>query len=132
MEARSFSPDRSRAALQKVKEFRADLAKLREDASRAAASGAGAGGADSRAELGLGDDFYQTSAGQRERLLTATDRLNKTSDRIQQGRQQLLETEVRAGRRRGARSRVLFRAGAGVDTGQQDWAPAAGSPRMDG
>lgn len=36
----------------------------------------------------------QTSAGQRERLLTATDRLNKTSDRIQQGRQQLLETEV--------------------------------------
>lgn len=48
-----------------------------------------------RAELGLGDDYYQTSAGQRERLLQATDRLDKTSNRIQQGRQQLVETEVR-------------------------------------
>lgn len=47
-----------------------------------------------RAELGLGDDYYQTSAGQRERLLQATDRLDRTTDRIQQGRQQLLETEV--------------------------------------
>lgn len=47
-----------------------------------------------RAELGLTDDYYQTSAGQRERLLSATERLNKTSDRIQQGRQQLIETEV--------------------------------------
>ena len=50
-----------------------------------------------RAELGLGDDYYQTSAGQREKLLQGTDRLDKTSNRIQQGRQQLLETEVRAG-----------------------------------
>jgi hypothetical protein len=48
-----------------------------------------------RAELGLGDDYYQTSAGQRDRLLSATDRLGKTGERIQQGRQQLLETEVR-------------------------------------
>lgn len=40
--------------------------------------------------------MVQTSAGQRERLLTATDRINKTGDRIQQGRQQLLETEVGA------------------------------------
>jgi vesicle transport through interaction with t-SNAREs protein 1 len=49
---------------------------------------------DCRAELGLTDDYAQTSAGQRERLLSATERLNKTSDRIQQGRQQLVETEV--------------------------------------
>jgi hypothetical protein len=47
-----------------------------------------------RAELGLGDDYYQTTAGQRERLLTSTDRLDRTGGRIQQGRQQLLETEV--------------------------------------
>jgi hypothetical protein len=39
--------------------------------------------------LGLGDDYYQTSAGQRDRLLTSTERLGKTSERIQQGRQQL-------------------------------------------
>ncbi|GAB4817816.1 hypothetical protein N2152v2_004862 [Parachlorella kessleri] len=88
MEARSFSPDKSRQMLAKVKEYKGDLAKLREDAKKAAASGA-----DTRAELGLGDDYYQTSAGQRERLLQSTDRLEKTGSRIQQGRQQLLETE---------------------------------------
>ena len=74
--------------------------KLKEDARRAttAGGGGGAAGEATRAELGLGADFYQTSAGQRDRLLTATDRLGKTGDRIQQGRQQLLETEVGAGR----------------------------------
>ena len=37
MEARSFSPERSRQLLVKVKEYKADLAKLRTDASTAAA-----------------------------------------------------------------------------------------------
>lgn len=58
-------------------------------------TGAPPAGAGARAELGLEDDFYSTSAGQRERALASTDRLNKTGDRIQNGRQQLLETEVR-------------------------------------
>ena len=40
MEARSFSPDKSRALLLKVKEYKADLGKLKEDAKKAAASGA--------------------------------------------------------------------------------------------
>lgn len=40
MEARSFSPDKSRQLLVKVKEYKADLAKLKEDAQKAAASGA--------------------------------------------------------------------------------------------
>jgi len=60
-----------------------------------------------RAELGLADDYYETSAGQRDRLLSATDRLSKTSDRIQQGRAQLLQTEVRRGRDGGALLRVM-------------------------
>jgi vesicle transport through interaction with t-SNAREs protein 1 len=95
MEARSYSPDQARQLLQKVKEYKADLSKLKEDARRAtAAGGSAAGGADARAELGIAGDYFATSAGQRDRLLTATDRLNKTGDRIQQGRQQLLETEV--------------------------------------
>jgi len=94
MEARSFSTEQSRPYLQKIKEYRADLKKLKEDVKKAA-SGAGGGSSGlARAELGLADDYYQTSAGQRERLLTATERLGKTSDRIHQGRQQLLETEV--------------------------------------
>lgn len=96
MEARSHSPEHARPLLQKCKEYKADLSKLREDARRAAAAGGAGGGAESRAELGLAGDFYQTSAGQRDRLLNSTDRLTKTGDRIQQGRQQLLETEVGA------------------------------------
>lgn len=59
-------------------------------------TGAPPAGAGARAELGLEDDFYSTSAGQRERALASTDRLGKTGDRIQNGRQQLLETEVRS------------------------------------
>lgn len=98
MEARSAPPEQSRSLLRKVKDYRTDLNKLKEDLKRAVAghkvqnmSGAQL----ARAELGLASDYYQTSAGQRERLLSATERLEKSSERIQQGRQQLLETEVR-------------------------------------
>lgn len=92
MEARSAPPDKSNALLQKVKEYRADISKLKDDVKRA--STASFLESDARAELGLSDSYYETSAGQRERLLSATDRLSKTSERIQQGRRQLLETEV--------------------------------------
>lgn len=75
-----------------VKEYKADLAKLQE--SSKAAAGSASGGASARAELGLSDDYSQTSAGQRERLLQTTDKMGRTGERITQGRQQLLETEV--------------------------------------
>ena len=52
------------------------------------------GGAAARAELGLADNYYDTSAGQRERMLKTTEKMDKTSDRIAQGRAQLAETEV--------------------------------------
>lgn len=39
MEARSFSPDRARSLLQKVKEYKADLAKLKSDAQKAGSAG---------------------------------------------------------------------------------------------
>lgn len=93
MEARSLSADKSRALLNKVKEYKADLQSLREQLKQAAA-GAGDGDALARAELGLGDNYYSTSAGQRERMLAATERIQKTSDRLQMGKQQLAETEV--------------------------------------
>lgn len=91
MEARSSSGDGAREMLTKIKEYRADIGKLKEEA-RALASNAAA--AADRAELGLGDDYTSTSAGQRDRLLKTTDRMQMTSDRIKQGRTQLLETEV--------------------------------------
>lgn len=97
MEARSASPEQSRGLLQKVKDYRTDLNKLKEDLKRVGSGVKVTPGAQlARAELGLSSDYYQTSAGQRERLLSATERLEKTSERIQQGRQQLLETEVRS------------------------------------
>jgi vesicle transport through interaction with t-SNAREs protein 1 len=92
MEARSLSADKSRMLLNKVKEYKADLQSLREQLKQAAA-GAGDSDALARAELGLGDSYYSTSAGQRERMLAATERMQKTSDRLQVGKQQLAETE---------------------------------------
>jgi hypothetical protein len=83
------SPQTPRA---QVKDYKADLASLKEQL-RAAGAGASEGDA-ARAELGLGDNYYSTSAGQRERMLAATERLQKTSDRLQVGKQQLAETEV--------------------------------------
>lgn len=41
----------------------------------------------------LSDEEAPTSSSQRERMLSATDRLKQTGERIQQGRKQLLETE---------------------------------------
>ena len=93
MEARSLSADKSRTLVNKVKEYKADLQSLREQLKQAAAGG-GDGDALARAELGLGDHYYSTSAGQRERMLAATERMQKTSDRLQVGKQQLAETEV--------------------------------------
>ena len=58
MEARSFSPDRSRVLLQKVKEYKADLAALRVDAKKVSTSSAP--GAAARAELGLEVKFIDS------------------------------------------------------------------------
>ncbi|KAI8470243.1 MAG: Qb-SNARE, VTI1-family [Monoraphidium minutum] len=91
MEARSLPADKARPLAGKVKEYKADLASLREQLKQAAAT-AGASDA-ARAELGLGGDYYSTSAGQRDRMLQSTERLQKTSDRLQLGKQQLAETE---------------------------------------
>lgn len=76
-----------------MRDYKADLEKLERDC-RTAASASGGGDA-ARAELGLGGDYFSTSAGQRERMLQSTQKLDKTTDRIRQGTQQLLETEVR-------------------------------------
>eukprot|EP00891_Asterochloris_glomerata_P001854 jgi/Astpho2/1854/fgenesh1_pm.00038_%23_13_t len=91
MEARSFSQDKSQQLLRKVKDYQADLRKISDDFKQA--QGGAGGGAAARAELGLSDNYYDTSAGQRERMLKSTEKMDKTTDRIAQGRQQLAETE---------------------------------------
>lgn len=43
---------------------------------------------------GLGGDYYSSSAGQRDRMLTATQRMEQSSDMLNKGRNMLAETEV--------------------------------------
>lgn len=63
MEARSFSQDKSQQLLRKVKDYQADLRKISDDFKQA--QGGAGGGAAARAELGLSDNYYDTSAGER-------------------------------------------------------------------
>ncbi|GLC35551.1 hypothetical protein PLESTB_000194800 [Pleodorina starrii] len=92
MEARSVAPDRSKQLQNKVKEYKADLASLKEQLSKArAASGSDYDAA--RAELGLGMDYASSSQSQRDRMLSATSKLEQSNDRLQQGKKLLVETE---------------------------------------
>uniref|UniRef100_A0A7S3QKG3 Vesicle transport v-SNARE N-terminal domain-containing protein n=1 Tax=Dunaliella tertiolecta TaxID=3047 RepID=A0A7S3QKG3_DUNTE len=92
MEARSLPVEQSKPLLIKVKEYRADLGSLKDHAKQASKSTAALGDA-ARAELGLAGDYYSTSAGQRERMLSSTQRLEKSSDHLHHGREQLIQTE---------------------------------------
>ncbi|KAL6762524.1 Qb-SNARE, VTI1-family [Haematococcus lacustris] len=92
MEARSLPMEQSRPLLVNVKGYKADLVALKEQVKRAAASTSVVDAA--RAELGLGGaDYHSSSAGQRDKMLTATQRLEKTNDVLQYGREQLQQTE---------------------------------------
>merc|ERR1712072_1157915 len=91
LEARSLPPDKKGPFLSKLREYKADLNKLKADAKKASSAG---GDMSNRAELGLvGDHWSASSAAQRERLLATTDRINRAGDNINQSRQTLLETE---------------------------------------
>ena len=94
LEARSASANTKTTLLARLKDYKADLANLKKECRSAAAPG-GAAGTDAaqRAELGLGEDFASTAAGQRQRLLDGTARVNASGERIRQSRQTLAETE---------------------------------------
>lgn len=91
MEARSVAPDRSRILSNKVKEYKADLVSLKEKLNQAKASVSGADAA--RAELGLSSDYASSSQAQRDRMLTATQRLEESNARLQHGKVLLAATE---------------------------------------
>ncbi len=44
---------------------------------------------------GLGGDYMSTSAGQRDRMLMATQKLEQSNDLLKYGKEQLAQTEVR-------------------------------------
>ncbi|GFR47464.1 hypothetical protein Agub_g9191 [Astrephomene gubernaculifera] len=91
MEARSVAPDRSKQLQNKVKEYKADLASLKEQLGKARSSSNDYEAA--RAELGLGMDHASSSQAQRDRMLSATARLEQSSERLQAGKKMLAETE---------------------------------------
>ncbi len=93
LEARSLPPEKKSSLLSKLREYKADLNKLKSDVKKVSSSNPDM---QNRAELGLvGDSWSASSAAQRERLLQTTDRINKSGDNIRQSKQTLLETEVR-------------------------------------
>ena len=92
LEARSLPPDKKSPLLSKLREYKADLSKLKSDAKKSTSTNSDLS---NRAELGLvGDNWSASSAAQRERLLATTDRINRAGDNIRQSKQTLLETEV--------------------------------------
>ncbi|KXZ49317.1 hypothetical protein GPECTOR_22g911 [Gonium pectorale] len=91
MEARSVAPERSRNLQNKVKEYKADLASLKEQLTKARST---AGDFESaRAELGLGMDYASSSQAQRDRMLSGTAKLEQSNERLQTGKKLLAETE---------------------------------------
>ena len=91
LEARSLPPDKKSPLLSKLREYKADLSKLKSDAKKSSSTNPDLS---NRAELGLvGDHWSASSAAQRERLLATTDRINRAGDNIKQSKQTLLETE---------------------------------------
>mmetsp|Transcript_34060 Transcript_34060/g.75515 ORF Transcript_34060/g.75515 Transcript_34060/m.75515 type:complete len:227 (-) Transcript_34060:123-803(-) len=91
MEARSLPAATSQPLITKVKEYKADLANLKESLKKSA-SAAPIGDA-ARAELGLGGDYYSTSAAQRDRMLSATQRMEKTTQNLEWAKNQLDVTQ---------------------------------------
>eukprot|EP00897_Mesotaenium_endlicherianum_P001990 jgi/Mesen1/1819/ME000141S00983 len=91
LEARTLPPTQKATLLSKLREYKADLNNLKRETKKSSAPDAAA----ERAELlenGLGGDL-SNSADQRSRLLSNTARLQESSDRLQQGKRTLLETE---------------------------------------
>lgn len=91
LEARSLPVGVKTPLLAKLKEYKSDLAKLKRELRAAGAMEEESMRDEllSRAELG----GSSSSGAQREQLLSATDRVRATGDRIKQGKQVLLETE---------------------------------------
>jgi len=92
MEARSLAPDDKQPLLLKLRTYKSELSGMKKAAKEAAS----AGGDSTRSALfGDAEDPFPASdtGSQRERLLNTTARLDRTSNRLASGKQQLQETE---------------------------------------
>ncbi|XP_058194514.1 vesicle transport v-SNARE 12 isoform X2 [Rhododendron vialii] len=90
LEARSLQPSVKAVLLAKLREYKADLNKLKREVKKLSS-----GNQVSREELlesGMADG-QAVSVDQRQRLAMSTERLNQSSDRIMESRRTMLETE---------------------------------------
>lgn len=92
LEARSLPPNVKSILLIKLREYKSDLNNLKSEVKRIVSGSLNASNRDELLESGMADTLTAT-ADQRARLMHSTDRLNKTSDRIKEGRKTMLETE---------------------------------------
>ncbi|CAL0317183.1 unnamed protein product [Lupinus luteus] len=92
LEARSLQPNIRAALLAKLREYKSDLNNLKNEVKKIVSGNINPSARDELLESGMADALT-ASADQRTRLMTSTDRLNKTSDRVKDSRRTMLETE---------------------------------------
>ncbi|KAH7532677.1 hypothetical protein FEM48_Zijuj04G0047500 [Ziziphus jujuba var. spinosa] len=92
LEARSLQPNVKAVLLARLREYKSDLNNLKSEVKRLVFGNANAAARDELLESGMADALT-ASADQRSRLLMSTERINKSSDRIQESRRTMLETE---------------------------------------
>lgn len=89
LEARSLQPSLKATFLAKLREYKADLNKLKKEVKRLALANPNQADHEDLLEAG----GYAASSNQRERLAMSTERLDRTTDRVRDSRRTALETE---------------------------------------
>ncbi|KAF9663765.1 hypothetical protein SADUNF_Sadunf17G0086100 [Salix dunnii] len=92
MEARSLQPNVKAVLLAKLREYKSDLNNLKTEVKRMGSGNLNAAARDELLEAGMANSLT-ASADQRSRLMTATEKLNQSGDRIKDSRRTMLETE---------------------------------------
>ncbi|KAL4368530.1 hypothetical protein GQ457_05G017620 [Hibiscus cannabinus] len=92
LDARNRQPNVKAMLLAKLREYKSDLNNLKSEVKRIASGNLNPSARDELLESGMADALT-ASANQRSRLMTTTERLNQSSDRIKDSRRTMLETE---------------------------------------
>ncbi|KAJ6290349.1 hypothetical protein OIU78_026135 [Salix suchowensis] len=92
MEARNLQPNVKAVLLAKLREYKSDLNNLKTEVKRMGSGNLNASARDELLEAGMANSLT-ASADQRLRLMTTTEKLNQSGDRIKDSRRTMLETE---------------------------------------
>ncbi|KAK6921982.1 Vesicle transport v-SNARE, N-terminal [Dillenia turbinata] len=92
LEARSLQPSLKATFLAKLREYKADLNKLKREFKKVTSKDINQAAREELMEAGL-TDAHMAPANQRDRLLMSTERLNQSSETLKESRRTVLETE---------------------------------------